>query len=79
MKFVRVLGFVAVVATMGVMLSGSSGKNDAGNYGGITLAQAEGKVCYTPYVACVLPTSGPIGAPCWCATPSGPASGKVGN
>ena len=43
------------------------------------LAQMMGRVCYTQYIACVLPGFGPIGSPCWCATPAGPAGGRIGN
>jgi len=33
--------------------------------------------CYTPVVACFMGGSGPVGTPCWCATPYGPATGSV--
>jgi hypothetical protein len=35
-------------------------------------------VCVTPYGACYLRQYGPRGAPCWCATPRGPISGRLG-
>jgi hypothetical protein len=40
-------------------------------------AQRMSNRCMTPVVACVMGASGPVGTPCWCATPFGPASGLV--
>lgn len=34
-------------------------------------------ICRTQIGACVLPMSGPLNAPCWCASPYGPVSGLV--
>ncbi len=34
-------------------------------------------VCRTPYGACYLQGSAPIGTPCWCGTPYGPVAGSV--
>ena len=33
--------------------------------------------CMTPVIACYMGVSGPVGTPCWCATPYGPATGQV--
>jgi hypothetical protein len=34
--------------------------------------------CLTPAFFCYLPSYGPVGAPCWCASPYGPVAGRVG-
>jgi hypothetical protein len=34
--------------------------------------------CLTPGFFCFLPGYGPVGAPCWCASPYGPVAGRVG-
>jgi hypothetical protein len=41
-------------------------------------AQQTSNRCLTPYFWCFLPGYGPVGAPCWCATPNGPVGGHVG-
>ena len=33
--------------------------------------------CVTPVLACFMGVTGPVGTPCWCATPFGPANGMV--
>jgi hypothetical protein len=41
------------------------------------LAQYLSNVCYTPVNWCYVPQYAPIGSPCWCATPYGPAGGYI--
>lgn len=41
-------------------------------------AQQMSNRCLTPYFWCILPQYGPVGAPCWCASPNGPVGGRVG-
>ncbi len=38
---------------------------------------ANSNMCVTPVVTCYLTVSAPPGTACWCATPTGPVSGKV--
>lgn len=33
--------------------------------------------CVTPVIACFIRQMGPVGTPCWCATPYGPANGGL--
>ena len=40
-------------------------------------SQPLSNVCRTPYGACNLQGSAPIGTPCWCGTPYGPVAGTV--
>lgn len=39
-------------------------------------AVQQGARCITPAVSCDTPT-GPVGAPCWCATPLGSVAGTI--
>lgn len=39
--------------------------------------QSLSNFCVTPTGSCVLPDYGPVGAPCWCNTPSGPVEGTL--
>ncbi len=41
-------------------------------------AQQMSNRCLTPYFWCFLPAYGPVGTPCWCASPNGPIAGRVG-
>jgi hypothetical protein len=38
-----------------------------------------GQVCNSPVGRCMLPFPVAVGAPCYCATPYGPAGGQVGH
>jgi hypothetical protein len=44
------------------------------NAGGVPL----GNVCYTQFSACRMYQPVPVGSPCYCPTPMGPAPGQVG-
>ena len=37
-----------------------------------------GRVCHTPFGACLLPVFGQVGVSCYCGTPRGPINGQVG-
>jgi hypothetical protein len=43
----------------------------------VFVAQYLSNICYTPVNWCYMPQYAPIGTPCWCPTPYGPAGGYI--
>jgi len=68
--------YVAWTASQNANSMSSTGGNPLGRPI-VNFSQPPSNTCGTAYTACVLNGKAPVGTPCWCATPLGPATGSL--